>query len=131
MWKSGLGSLPGAVARYLGRLLGGRALAQAEAEARSATERLREAIDLLPEGIVFLDAEGRYVLWNKRYAEIYHRSADLFAPGARLVDTLRVGVARGDYPDAVGREEEWLAARLAKLSQPTGERHEQRLADGR
>ncbi len=131
MSKSGLGSLPGAVARYLGRLLGGRALAQAEAQARSATERLREAIDLLPEGIVFLDAEGRYVLWNKRYAEIYHRSADLFAPGARLVDTLRVGVARGDYPDAVGSEEEWLAARLAKLSQPTGERHEQRLADGR
>lgn len=121
----------GALARGLGRLFGGRALAQAEAQARMAGDRLREAIDLLPEGVVFLDAEGRYVLWNKRYAEIYHRSADLFSPEAKLTDTLREGVARGDYPDAVGREEEWLADRLDKLLNPTGERHEQRLADGR
>src|SRR5271167_2576707 len=88
-----------------------RALAVAEQHARRAEERLREAIDVLPEGIVFLDREGRYILWNKKYAEIYHRSADLFAEGVRLIDTLRVGVARGDYPEAVGREEEWLAQR--------------------
>lgn len=131
MPKSGLRDWGGALARGLGRLLGGRALADAEAQARTAGDRLREAIDLLPEGVVFLDAEGRYILWNKRYAEIYHRSADLFSSEARLSDTLREGVARGDYPDAIGREEEWLAARLDKLLNPTGERHEQRLADGR
>ncbi len=119
------------LARNIGRRLAGRALATAEAEARRAEARLREAIDVLPEGVVFLDAEGRYVLWNRRYAEIYHRTADLFRPGARLADTLRVGVDRGDYPDAIGREEEWLAARVRKLEAPTGERHEQRLADGR
>jgi diguanylate cyclase (GGDEF)-like protein/PAS domain S-box-containing protein len=48
----------------------------------------------------------------------------------RLQDTIRIGVARGDYPEAIGRDEEWLAERLAKLYQP-GERHEQLLADGR
>ena len=100
------------------------------AEARKSHERLREAIDILPQGIVFLDAEGRYILWNKKYAEIYNRSSDLFKPGARLEDTIRVGVARGDYPEAIGREEEWIAERLTKLYQP-GERHEQTLADGR
>ena len=100
------------------------------AEARKSHERLREAIDILPQGVVFLDAEGRYILWNKKYAEMYRRSADLFKPGARLEDTIRVGVARGDYPEAIGREEEWIAARLEKLYQP-GERHEQTLADGR
>ena len=131
MPKSGLRDWGGALARGLGRLLGGRALADAEAQARTAGDRLREAIDLLPEGVVFLDAEGRYILWNKRYAEIYHRSADLFSSEAKLSDTLREGVARGDYPDAIGREEEWLAKRLDKLLNPTGERHEQRLADGR
>ncbi|MDO9431254.1 MAG: response regulator [Phenylobacterium sp.] len=131
MPKSGLRNWGGALARGLGRLLGGRALADAEAQARTAGDRLREAIDLLPEGVVFLDAEGRYILWNKRYAEIYHRSADLFSSEARLSDTLREGVARGDYPDAIGREEAWLAARMDKLLNPTGERHEQRLADGR
>src|SRR5882757_779196 len=103
---------------------------QAVAEARRAHERLREAIDLLPEGIVFLDSEGRYILWNKKYADIYRRSADLFRPGARLEDTLRIGVERGDYVEAQGREEEWLAERLEKLQHPDG-RHEQVLADGR
>jgi diguanylate cyclase (GGDEF)-like protein/PAS domain S-box-containing protein len=102
----------------------------AVADARRSSERLREAIDILPQGIVFLDAKGRYILWNKKYAEIYRASADLFAPGARLGDTIRVGVARGDYPEAIGREEAWIEERLARLYQP-GERHEQTLADGR
>jgi len=118
-------------AAALARRLGAHAVAEAEAEARLARDRLRDAIEAIPEGVVFLDNEGRYILWNKRYAEIYHRSADLFQAGEKLSDTLRVGVARGDYPDAVGCEEEWLAERLAKLQAPTGQRHEQRLADGR
>jgi diguanylate cyclase (GGDEF)-like protein/PAS domain S-box-containing protein len=110
-----------------------RMRAEAEAaiaDARKSHERLREAIDILPQGIVFLDPEGRYILWNKKYAEIYSRSADLFQPGARLQDTIRIGVQRGDYPEAVGREEEWIAERVAKLYRPS-ERHEQMLADGR
>ena len=100
------------------------------AEARKSHERLRQAIDMLPQGVVFLDAEGRYIHWNKKYAEMYRRSSDLFRPGVRLEDTIRVGVARGDYPEAIGREEEWIAERLKKLFSP-GERHEQTLADGR
>ena len=62
--------------------------------------------------------------------DIYSRSADLFQPGVKLADTLRIGVERGDYPEAIGREEEWLEERLALLTNP-GERHEQTLADGR
>ena len=100
------------------------------ADARKVHERLREAFELLPQGIVFLDPEGRYILWNEQYADIYKRSADLFAPGVKLEDTLRIGVARGDYPEAIGREEEWIAERLSRLHRP-GERHEQTLADGR
>ena len=119
------------VAAEIGEIVRKRAEAEAAiADARKSHERLREAIDILPQGIVFLDAEGRYILWNKKYAEIYNRSSDLFAPGARLQDTIRIGVERGDYPEAHGREEEWLAERLNRLHQP-GERHEQTLADGR
>ena len=33
----------------------------AVADARKSHERLREAIDILPQGIVFLDADGRYI----------------------------------------------------------------------
>ena len=119
------------VAGEIGEIVRRRAEAEAAvADARRSHERLREAIDILPQGIVFLDPEGRYILWNKKYSEIYSRSSDLFEPGARLEDTIRVGVARGDYPEAAGREEEWIAERVKKLYQP-GERHEQVLADGR
>ncbi|SCB40901.1 PAS domain S-box-containing protein/diguanylate cyclase (GGDEF) domain-containing protein [Bradyrhizobium yuanmingense] len=110
-----------------------RSRAEAEAaiaEARKSHERLRQAIDILPQGIVFLDAEGRYVLRNRKYAEIYSKTADLFEEGARLEDTLRIGVARGDYPEAIGNEEAWIAERLQKLYKP-GARHEQKLSDGR
>src|SRR3984893_18048513 len=115
----------------IGEIVRKRAEAEAAiADARKSHERLREAIDILPQGIVFLDADGRYILWNKKYSEIYSRSSDLFQPGARLQDTIRIGVERGDYPEAIGREEEWIAERLTRLYQP-GERHEQILADGR
>ncbi len=112
------------------RLAGGE-IAAARAEAKLARDRLSDAIEAIPEGVVFLDAEGRYVLWNRRYAEIYHRSADLFRRGARLVDVLREGVRRGDYPGALGNEEAWLAGRTSMLAAGTGERHEQQVADGR
>ena len=98
--------------------------------AQQAEARLRAAIDAFPEGVVFLDEQGRYILWNAKYAEIYEKSADLLRPGAKLADTLRIGVARGDYPEAAGREAEWLAERLARLDDP-GAPHEQRLANGR
>lgn len=106
------------------------ALIRAQEAAVQAEQRLREAIEALPQGIIFLDAEGRYILWNRQYAEIYHRSADLLRPGDRLADALRQGVERGDYPEALGREEEWLDHRLWLLDNPQG-RHEQWLSDGR
>jgi diguanylate cyclase (GGDEF)-like protein/PAS domain S-box-containing protein len=121
----------GRVSAEIAEVVRTRAEAEAAiADARKSHERLREAIDILPQGIVFLDAEGRYILWNKKYAEIYSRRSDLFKPGARLEDTIRIGVAHGDYPEAIGREEEWIAERVARLYQP-GDRHEQKLADGR
>lgn len=107
------------------------ALAKARAEAEAAERRLREALDALPTGVVFLDSELRYILWNKAYGEIYHRSSDLFRVGRPLAETLRIGVERGDYPAAVGREDAWLAERLALLANPSGERHEQQIRDGR
>ncbi|CAN1724035.1 diguanylate cyclase [Hyphomicrobium sp. 1Nfss2.1] len=108
-----------------------RAVADAAiANAATAHERLRAALEILPQGIVFLDNEGRYILWNQKYADIYKRSADLFKVGVRLEDTLRIGVGRGDYPEAKGREEEWIKERLDQLYNPRGP-HEQNLSDGR
>src|SRR5258708_39622667 len=51
-----------------------KALAEAERaehEARAAHGRLREAFDVVPEGLALFDADDRYVLWIRRYAELY------------------------------------------------------------
>jgi signal transduction histidine kinase len=126
-----MATVEGRLRRLLAALNPWAALAKAQAEAQAAEQRLREALDALPTGVVFLDSELRYILWNKAYGDIYHRSADLFRVGRPLSETLRVGLERGDYPAAVGREDTWLAERLAHLRNPTGERHEQRIRDGR
>jgi signal transduction histidine kinase/ActR/RegA family two-component response regulator len=125
------GGVGGPLSRLVEALNPWGALAKAEADARAAEQRLREALDALPTGVVFLDSELRYILWNKAYGEIYHRSSDLFREGRPLAETLRIGVERGDYPAAIGREDAWLAERLALLANPTGERHEQQIRDGR
>jgi len=80
--------LPGSRRRApaeIGEIVRKRAEAEAAiADARKSHERLREAIDILPQGIVFLDPDGRYILWNKKYSEIYSRSSDPEASHDRL-----------------------------------------------
>jgi diguanylate cyclase (GGDEF)-like protein/PAS domain S-box-containing protein len=103
---------------------------EAEQQARAVHERLRDAVEAVPEGFALFDAQGRYVLWNRSYAETYRQAGIGLRAGMPFEDVLRAGIARGLYPDAWGREEEWLADRLARHAQPQSD-HEQCLADGR
>jgi PAS domain-containing protein len=107
-----------------------RSLEAAQTAANLAEQRLRAAIDVLPQGVVFLDAEGRYVLWNRQYAEMYAGSPNPLKPGRSMAEVLRIGVAKGDVPDAVGREEEWISERMRKLEKSSSQ-FVQKLADGR
>ncbi|WGR90819.1 EAL domain-containing protein (plasmid) [Bradyrhizobium sp. ISRA443] len=103
---------------------------QAEREARQAHARLLDALEVIPEGLAVFDADDRYVLWNKRYAQLYAASCDKIAKGMKFEETLRAGLARGQFPDAIGHEAEWLADRLARHAKPHCE-HEQRLPGDR
>jgi diguanylate cyclase (GGDEF)-like protein/PAS domain S-box-containing protein len=85
---------------------------RAEKEARGAHARLLDAFEAIPEGLVIFDADDRYVMWNRRYGEMYADYRDILTPGVRFEDVLRTGLTRGRYPDARGREEEWLAERM-------------------
>ena len=107
-----------------------KAIATARNAAERAEQRLRTAIETLPDGFVFFDAKDCLVLCNEKYKQIYARSADLLVPGARFEDIIREGARRGQYAEAVGREEAWVAGRM--------QQHlnadyviEQKLADGR
>jgi PAS domain-containing protein len=50
--------------------------------------------------------------------------------GVTFRELLKIGLAVGHYPEAAGREEEWLEQRMA-LHFSGRSTHEQRLADGR
>ncbi len=95
-----------------------------------AESLLRSAIDTINEAFVLYDPEDRLVLCNDKYRELYAASADLLQPGVDFETIVRTGVERGQYPEALGHEEEWVAERLATHRQG-GTSHVQALQDGR
>lgn len=92
--------------------------------------RLRAAIEAIPDGFVIFDRDERLTICNQTYRDIYAAAADVIRPGARFEDILRAGLAAGQHDDAVGREEEWLAERMAEFRSASGS-CEQHLSDGR
>ncbi len=104
-----------------------RALAN---RAIKAEQRLVDAVDALPDGLVFYDDEDRLVMCNQRYREIYAESSDLIVPGARFEDIIRGGVDRGQYPEAKGQEEAWIRERVVMHQNP-GDPIEQELPGDR
>ncbi len=108
---------------------------QADAQRRAADEAaiaramLETAVEALQDGFVLYDADDRLVISNSRYREIYALSEPAITPGASLESILRHGLAHGQYPEAAGREEEWLAELLDRDRPPMRE-FEHRLPDG-
>ncbi len=87
-------------------------------QAEAANQRLQDAIEALPDGFALFDAADRLVTCNERYRSLYPESTPAMHIGARFEDILRFGLARGQYPQALGQEEQWLAARLHRHRQP-------------
>jgi PAS domain S-box-containing protein len=120
-----------------------RSLENLEVELRAAKQRaedgetrvlaaqalLQEAIEAVPDGFVMYDADDKLIWCNQKYRDVYAQSADVIRPGATFEEVIRTGVARGEYAEAVGREEEWLADRLHRHFNPSGA-IEQELSNG-
>lgn len=81
--------------------------------------QLRAAIEALPDGFVMFDADDRIAFFNKTYRDMYGESVLIF-PGASYELGLREGVRRGQYPEARGREQAWIADRLRQHRDPGG-----------
>lgn len=98
-----------------------RALELSQREAEQARQRLQDAIDALPDAFALYDADDRLLVYNRKYREIYAATGeDNILAGRSFEALLREGLAHGQYPDAVGREDDWLAARLEHHRNPTG-----------
>lgn len=95
-----------------------------------AEAELKNAMEALPDGFVLYDKNDRLVHCNRRYREIYKESGNLRVPGVKFSDLIRQGVNAGQYPDAIGNEEEWIAQRIHEHQNP-GKPIEQQLPGDR
>ena len=102
----------------------------AQARARRAETLLRDAVGSISEGFVIYDEDDRLFLCNDAYLRLYPGSAAAMVPGTRFEAILRAGLNTGQYPEAKGREEEWLAERIERHREP-GAPRERLLPDGR
>lgn len=78
-----------------------------------ALAHIREAIDAMPDGMAFFDADDRLVLWNSRYAEVNPELSSNLQRGMTFREIVQIGLSEGLYADAKGREAEWIEERLA------------------
>ncbi|WP_299934465.1 EAL domain-containing protein [uncultured Pelagimonas sp.] len=91
-----------------------------DAPERCSYDRLLSALNSYPDPIVIYGADLRLVSWNQGYAASVSDDPEELVFGMHLRDVLFLAVGNGRYPEAVGREDEWVNGILSKetLSAP-------------
>jgi len=99
--------------RMAGTNLDVTARRHADEQRRNAELLLSSSIDTIGEAFVVYDPGDRLVFCNEEYREFYRTSAPAITIGRRFEEIIRYGVEHGQYKEAVGREEAWIAERMA------------------
>src|SRR5689334_16330586 len=97
----------------------------ADRRARTAEARLSVLLEETREAICVFDADDKLVAWNERVGEVFADATELLVRGTRFEDLVRAAVARGQFPSAAGREEAWIAERIALHRRTSSDREEQ------
>ncbi|MDP9811368.1 signal transduction histidine kinase/CheY-like chemotaxis protein [Rhizobium tibeticum] len=104
-----------------------RLLRDSQAERReleAVTERQRNtvmtAIETIPDGFAFFDANDQLVLVNQRYLQLFPEIADLMTPGRPFEDIIRAQVERGTTDIGTGGIESWVAEAMQRHREPQG-----------
>ncbi len=74
-----------------------RALFQSEMEAARTRALLSEAIESMTDGFVWFDNEGKLILCNRKYRELYPRLASDLRPGAAYNDLMKLAFDRDQF----------------------------------
>lgn len=104
---------------------------QSRQQAETASNLLREAVQRVAVGFTIYDAEDRLVLCNDAYLNLYEDSRDLIVSGRRFEEIIREGAERGQYQEAQGNIDAWVAERVAQHQNADGRAIEQHLGNGR
>ncbi len=106
-------------------LVAANAAAQSSArDAVTAKTHLSEAIEAMNDAFVLYDSADRLELSNTKFREFYAPLAEFVQIGTSHEDFLRAGLERHLFPEAIGREDAWLAARIADHREPSGSEYE-------
>lgn len=100
------------------------------ARAETAETTLLDAIESMPEGVAIFDPNDRLYVCNNPYRERYKKLADKVQSGVHFNELVRLMVEMKRVPEAVGREEEYIAARIKEHNNPA-DPVEQEMDDGR
>ena len=98
-------------------------------ELQTARTRLADAIESISGGFVVYGADGRLLLCNTKYREIYPSMSDLAVPGTTFESLIRASIERDLVKDVIDVDE-WVAQRLARHASPQGA-FDQEQVDGR
>lgn len=75
-------------------------------------QQFMEAVESIPLSVLFFDRDDRLIFCNKHYFEM-SPVADSVVMGATFEENLRHWVSLGFYPEAEGREDDWIRDRVA------------------
>lgn len=103
---------------------------RAEAKAREARDQLIDAIEALPGSFVLFDADRRTVLVNSETIATFPHLTEVLKGESTAEDIWRVQAESGLFAESIGREDAWLAERLAELENFNRD-YDVELTDGR
>ena len=116
------------------------ALREAQARTQAAQDRFMKAINFTSGTFALYDADDHLLICDQKYHEVHHPIP--ITSGLKFENLMRIQLAHGMIEDAAGREDEWLAERLAHFRNPSGplnvqrsegrwlQVHEERMPDG-
>ncbi len=94
-----------------------RALIRSELEAARSRALLSEAIESMTDGFVWFDNEGRLVLCNQKYRELFPKLANDFNPGAYYADLMKLAFDRDQLTVLTGDEKTILKRPVSDVVQ--------------
>ena len=94
-------------------------IARLAADEQLTRSRLQNAIEALPDGVIIWDEADRLVAVNSGYKQMYSEIAEALIEGVSQEEILRLGVERRAFPDAWGREADWIAEQYERYRKPT------------
>ncbi len=97
---------------------------------RRAELMLRDSIESADDAFILFDEDDRVLMFNDRYRDLFAAVGDRLRPGLTHEEVSRLLLESGQITEAIGREDAWLAERLAR-DRTAGADRIQRFEDGR